>query len=253
MSPTVTDSRTGTAGSSALRVEPELRRQLEHRRSLRRRLVGGAVAGVVLVVVAVLVWLLVASPVLAAKHVTVVGQRELTAEQVADAAAVPLGVPLIRQDLDAIAQRATTLPQVAAASVERHWPSTVTVTVTERRPLLAILQPTGYALVDAQGVAFETRPRVPAGVLKTDADPGNAPLLADLGVVAAALPDGLRLKIDRLKATAGGDVTLVLASGTTVHWGDAAESPLKAQVVAALLRKKPRSIDVSAPHNPAVR
>jgi cell division protein FtsQ len=177
----------------------------------------------------------------------------LTAKQVADAAAVPLGVPLIRQDLDAIAQRATTLPQVASATVRRHWPSTVTVTVTERRPLLAILQPTGYALVDAQGVAFETRPRVPAGVLRTDADPGNAPLLADLAVVAAALPDGLRARVDRLTSTSGGDVTLVLSSGTTVHWGDADESPLKAQVVAALLSKKPRAIDVSAPHNPALR
>jgi cell division protein FtsQ len=253
MSPTATESRSGTAGSSALHVEPELRRQLEHRRSLRRRLLSGAVAGIVLVVLAVLVWLLVASPVLAAKQVTVTGQRELTAEQVADAAAVPLGVPLIRQDLDAIAQRATTLPQVASATVQRHWPSTVTVTVTERRPLLAILQPGGYALVDAQGVAFETRPQVPAGVLRTDADPSNAPLLADLGVVAAAMPDGLRAKVDRLKATSSGDATLVMSSGTTVHWGGAEESPLKAQIVAALLAKKPRAIDVSAPHNPALR
>jgi cell division protein FtsQ len=137
--------------------------------------------------------------------------------------------------------------------VQRHWPSTVTVTVTERRPLLAILQPSGYTLVDAQGVAFETRSQVPAGVLRTDADPSNAPLLADLGVVAAAMPDGLRAKVDRLKATSNGDVTLVMSSGTTVHWGDAEESPLKAQIIAALLTKKPRAIDVSAPHNPALR
>jgi cell division protein FtsQ len=253
MSPTATDTRPGAAGSSALRVEPELRRQLEHRRSLRRRLVGGAVAGGVLVVLGVLVWLLAASPVLAAQQVTVVGQRELSAQQVRDAAAVPLGVPLIRQDLDAIAQRTTTLPQVASATVQRHWPSTVTVTVTERRPLLAILQPTGYALVDAQGVAFETRPRVPAGVVTTDADPSNAPLLVDLAAVAAALPDGLRAKVARLKATPEGDVTLVMSSGTTVHWGDAEESPLKARIVAALLTKEPRAVDVSAPHNPAVR
>jgi cell division protein FtsQ len=253
MSPTATDSRIGTAGSSALPSEPELRRQLERRRSLRRRLLRGAVAGAVLVVLAVLVWLLAASPVLAAKQVTVVGQRELSAQQVRDAAAVPLGVPLLRQDLDAIARRATTLPQVASARVQRHWPSTITVAVTERRPLLAILQPDGYALVDAQGVAFETRPRVPAGVLTTEADPTNGPLLVDLGAVAAALPDGLRGKVARVKATSGGDVTLVMASGTTVHWGDADESPLKAQIVAALLTKKPRAIDVSAPHNPALR
>jgi hypothetical protein len=38
-----------------------------------------------------------------------------------------------------------------------------------------------------------------------------------------------------------------------VHWGDAEESPLKARIVAALLTKEPRAVDVSAPHNPAVR
>jgi cell division protein FtsQ len=253
MSPTATDTRPGTAGSTALPVGPGLRHQLEQRRSLRRRLLGGALVAVVLVVLAALVWLLAASPVLAAKRVTVVGQRELSVQQVQDAAAVPLGVPLIRQDLDAIAARTATLPQVASATVQRHWPSTITVTVTERRPLVAILQPDGYALVDAQGVAFETRPRVPAGVLTADADPSNAPLLVDLGTVAAALPEGLRAKVARVKATADGDVTLVLSAGTTVHWGEAAESPLKAQIVTALLKKKPRSIDVSAPHNPAVR
>ena len=170
-----------------------------------------------------------------------------------DAAAVPLGVPLIRQDLDAIAQRTTALPQVASSSVRRHWPSTIEVAVTERQPLLAIAQPTGYAVVDAQGVAYETRPQVPAGALRTDADPSATALLADLAVVAAALPQDLRGRVQRLTSTPGGDVTLVLASGTTVHWGDARESELKASIVSALLRTKPRAIDVSAPHNPATR
>jgi cell division protein FtsQ len=49
-------------------------------------------------------------------------------------------------------------------------------------------------------------------------------------------------------------ITLVLESGKTVTWGSSADSELKAQVVMALLNKKPKSsIDVSSPHNPAVR
>jgi len=251
MSPTATDTRSG-AGSSVLPPEPGLSRQRGQARSLRRRLLTGAVTAAGLILLAVLAWLLAASPVLAAKQVTVTGQRELTAQQVRDAAAVPLGVPLIRQDLDAIARRATQLPQVASATVQRHWPSTVTVTVRERRPMLAILQPDGYAVVDEQGVAYETRPGVPGGSLQTDADPTNQRLLVDLAVVAAALPEDLRTKVARLKATSDGDATLVMTSGTTVHWGDSRESSLKAQIVAVLVKKKPRTIDVSAPHNPAV-
>ena len=251
MSPTATDSRSG-AGSSVLPPDSGRERQREDRRSLRRRLLTGAVTAAALVLLAVLVWLLAASPVLAAKEVTVAGQRELTPQQVRDAAAVPLGVPLIRQDLDAIARRATQLPQVASATVQRHWPSTVTVTVRERRPLLAIQQPDGYAVVDEQGVAYETRPAVPRGSVQTDADPTNQRLLVDLAVVAAALPEDLRTKVARLKAASDADATLVLTSGTTIHWGDSRESALKADIVAVLLKKKPRTIDVSAPHNPAI-
>jgi cell division protein FtsQ len=253
MSPTATDARARSAGSSVLLPGPDLRRQLEQRRSLRRRLVTGAMAAGLLVLVVGLVWLLTASSVLAAKQVDVTGAQRLEPDQVRQAAAVPLGVPLIRQDLDAIAARTAAVPQVAAVTVRRHWPSTVEVQVVERQPLLAIAQPDGYALVDATGVAYETRPAVPPGVLRTEADPSNSPLLVQLGVVAASLPEDLRGRVARLTSTSGGDATLVLTSGTRVHWGDADESALKAQTVAALLKRKPQAIDVSAPHNPAVR
>ena len=253
MSPTATETPGRTTGSTVLQPEPELRRQLERQRHLRRRVVTGAMAVGLVLLAAVIAWLLTASSLLAAKQVSVSGQRELTVQQVQDAAAVPLGVPLIRQDLDAIAQRAAALPQVASSTVQRHWPSTIEVTVTERQPLLAIAQPAGYAIVDAEGVAYETKPQVPAGALRTEADPSATALLADLAVVAAALPEDLRGRVERLRSTPGGDVTLVLTSGTTVHWGDARESELKASIVAALLKTKPRAIDVSAPHNPATR
>src|SRR3712207_3437840 len=143
MSPTATDTAARPSGSSVLDPGPELRRQLEQRRSSRRRLITGALAVGLLVVAVVLAWVVTASSVLAARHVRVTGQRQLSVQQVQEAAAVPLGVPLIRQDLDAIARRATALPQVASATVQRRWPTTVEVTVTERQPLLAIAQPGG--------------------------------------------------------------------------------------------------------------
>jgi cell division protein FtsQ len=211
------------------------------------------VAVLSLTLAAALVWLVAASSVLAAREVTVAGQRELSSEQVRQAVAVPLGVPLIRQDLDAIARRATSLPQVASATVRRSWPDTVAVTVVEREPVLAVQRPGGYVLVDATGAAYETRNLVPDGVLRADADPAATALLADLALVAAALPTELRDQVLRLRATAADDILLELHSGATVRWGDARESELKAQIVEALLTKRTRSIDVSAPHTPATR
>lgn len=251
MTPTLlaTPPRTGSSPLGGGSLREELRR----RRSRRNRLVALGVVALLLLLAAVAAGLVWFSSVFAARQVEVRGQRGLGVEQVQQAAAVPLGVPLARQDLDAIATRVAALPQVRAATVVRDWPRTVTVTVQERRPVLAVQQPDGYAMVDEQGVAFETRPTVPDGVLRAEADPTASTRLAELALVAAALPPDLTGKVDRISATAADDIRLTLDDGATVRWGSAAESPLKASIVTALLTPTTRSVDVSAPHNPATR
>ena len=47
--------------------------------------------------------------------------------------------------------------------------------------------------------------------------------------------------------------TLMLTSGVTVIWGDPAESALKADIVTALLKRKPKTDRRLRPHNPAIR
>ena len=220
----------------------------------RRRpwLVGLLLVGVLLLGGAV--WLAYFSPLLVVRKVAVAGHRHLRSEQVIAAAKVPLGTPLARQDVEAIAQRATTLPAVRAASVTRTWPDTITVTVTERRPLLAVRQPGGFALVDADGVAFTDSGSLPDGVLLAEVNPTDRPLLHQVGIVAAALSGGLGQQVSTLTATNADRIRVELKSGVTVNWGSAADSALKAEIVAALLEtKKATSLDVSSPHNPAMR
>ena len=116
---------------------------------------------------------------------TVRGLHEiLSAEQVRAAAVVPLGRPMTRQDLDAIAARAASLPGVQSASVVRDWPNTIEITVVERTPLLAVRQPDGYLIVDKFGVGYQLKPFVPDGVSVVDANPDDRPLLTELGAVA---------------------------------------------------------------------
>ncbi len=84
--------------------------------------------------------------------------------------------PLIDLNLAAEEAAIERLPWVARATVTRHWPSGVSITITERRPLAEVqLGPTSYALIDPTG-------RVLADV--TAPTPGLAPLSA-LGVVPA--------------------------------------------------------------------
>ena len=211
---------------------------------------------VVLLVLALLAtggWLVGFSSVLAARTVRVTGSRTLSADEVRTAARVPLGVPLARQDVDAIANRVHALRVVDSVTVSRTWPTTVSIAVTERTPVLAVRQPDGFVLIDATGTWYLTVPTVPAGVLLADVDPANAPMLADLAVVASALPNGLKGKVYKFTALSRDGIKLVLKDGDVASWGDSSESKLKAEVLTGLLKRKATAYDVSAPHNPALR
>ena len=194
------------------------------------------------------------SPLLVVRQVTVSGHQQLRSDQVVAAAQVPMGTPLARQDVAAIARRATTLPAVQAASVSRRWPDTITVTVTERRALLAVRQPGGFALVDPEGVAFAESASLPDGVVLARGEPGRSGAAATGGYgrgrpVRRSGPPGLGGRRDRRRAD-----QLKLKSGVTVNWGSATDSALKAEIVTALLEGgRAASIDVSSPHNPAAR
>ena len=207
----------------------------------------------VLAVLAGAGWLVGFSPVLAVERVEVRGTHRIAASSLRKAAAVPLGLPLPRQDLAAIAGRVSSLPQIESVEVSRRWPNTVRVTVVERRPVLGVRQPEGFVLIDTRGVAFDSQPTLPSGVLQADVDPSNVGVLREVGAIAAAMPAALRGRVERLRATSRSSVTVVLNDGVQVNWGTGADSALKADIVLALLKRKPSTIDVSSPHNPAIR
>ena len=115
--------------------------------------------------------------------------------------------------------------------------------------MLAVRQPDGYVVVDKSGVGTR-RSGDAAEVLLAEVNPGDAPLLSEVAIVAIALPKKLRGMVDRITAGNRDSIVLVLESGRTVTWGSSSDSELKAQVATALLKKPKSSIDVSSPHNP---
>jgi len=229
-------------GSSALRPPRRKRRWL--------RL---ALVVLLAVVLAGIGWLVTLSSVLAARHVAVTGVHTLTPDEVRATARVPLGIPLARQDVRGIAARVRTLRLVSSVTVTRTWPDTMTIAVRERKPVLALVQPDGFLLVDAGGYPFRTVSTRPARVVLTDVDPTSSWLLTQVGVVAAALPASLTSKVARIHALTPDGITLSLVDGDTVFWGSADNSELKSAVLTALLKTPARSYDVSAPHSPALR
>jgi cell division protein FtsQ len=246
--------RTSKSTSTSKKTRPHSTRTgRKVRRSRRRKVLAFTSIALALALLVASVWSVYFSTALVTKRVMVSGTHELTPMQISFAAQVRIGVPLARQDLEAIAERTTTLPPVESVAVIRDWPSTIRITVVERRPVLAVRQPDGYDVVDKFGVAYQTKHVMPPEVLLADIDPGDAPLLSEVAIVATALPKELRGTVDRITAGNRDSIVLVLESGRAVTWGSSSDSELKAQVAGALLKRKPKSfIDVSSPHNPAV-
>lgn len=208
-------------------------------------------AGLLVLLGAAAVYVVGFSSVFATAAVTVRGEHVLTSAEVRSAAQVPLGRPLARQDLDRIAASVAELRPVRIVRVERQWPHTIAVRVVERTPVLAVRQPDGLLLLDRDGVGYQTVPTLPDGVVRAHVNPTYTALVVDVAEVAAALPKKLKADVSSIDARSPASITLVLDSGIRITWGTSEESALKAEITGTLLERKPQTVDVSAPHNPA--
>lgn len=220
--------------------------------SRRRRVVRLAIAFVVVLLAGALAWLVFFSSVLAVRDVEVRGTALLAPEAVSTAAEVPLGRPMARVDERGIAERVATLPAVDRVNVRRSWPSTVTITVTERVPVFAIGQGERATLVDASGAVF-VGPR-PDGLLDGLGAHDDPRTLAAAASVVAALPVELREQAELVRFVSRDAITIHLKGEREIFFGSAEEAGLKSQVALALVRSTTaKHIDVSAPARPSTR
>lgn len=225
------------------------RRESERR---RRRMIWGGIGGAV-VLLALVVYLVAFSPVLAARQVAVNGTTLLSVDQVTQAAAVELGVPLARQDTAAIAARVGDLAPVREVSVSRSYPDTVTIDVTERTLTYQLAGAGAVDWVDDEGIVFNSTPAATDGVIQVSAGEADDRLRRDIATVVTGIPDAVRPLVSLITAEAVDGITLELSDGRTVVWGSADESDLKGEVLAALLSVEAEVYDVSAPRHPTTR
>jgi cell division protein FtsQ len=208
-------------------------------------LVGAAGVGLV----GLLGWLVYGTPVLGVRHVTVQGTGVLTPEEVRAVAAIHDGTPLASLDLGSVRRRVAALPPVREAKVERDWPSTIVITVTERVGVAAVRRADHrFDLMDASGVAFHTVPAdpgLPAVQLAAPA-PGDPTTSAALSVLAALTPE-LRGQLVTLVVDSPARIRLELRGDRKVIWGDATENGDKALAATRLLSYPGTVIDVSSP------
>ena len=141
---------------------------------------------------------------------TVTGEVHTTAAEILAAGGLGGDPPLIDVNTVADAHAIERLPWIKAASVTVSFPSSVRVTVTERRPVAALAIGSGrVALVDVTGRALADDPRRSEGIVlltglaRPPAPGGRVRGAATLLVAAAALPRSLVGRIAALQAEPG--------------------------------------------------
>ena len=224
------------------------------RRARNRRSVLLALSGLVVVLVG-LVLVAVYSPILALRTITVEGTSRIDAAQVQAAVSGQLGTPLALVDFARMTEELGAFPLIRSYVTETVPPGTLIIRIVERQPVAVVIRDGGYELVDPAGVTIALSPERPAGV----------PLIA-LGAatvdsqgfriaveVLLSMPAELIGQVDSIKANTQDDVTMVLASGQRVQWGDAEDSAKKARLLKTLLGvidpSRAGTYDVSAPNN----
>lgn len=225
------------------------------RRARRRGLIRLAVLVLTLVGLAGLGYLLLASSLLGVRSIAVDGTSVLTEDEVRQAAAVRPGQPMLRLDADAVAERVATLAAVVHVRVERSWPSTVVLHVTERVPVAFAPATSGVRLIDATGRYFATVGTAPPGIPELHALEGSpseaaAAVIATLGDPAH---QAVRAELVSVTADSPNDVRLTLRGERSVRWGSADESGRKAAVLAVLLTQPGAVYDVATPDLPTIR
>ncbi|WGT48061.1 cell division protein FtsQ/DivIB [Tessaracoccus lacteus] len=221
-------------------------------RQRRRRVIGWSVGGGLLLLVVALVYAGWFSPWLTAQRVEVHGTSLLTPDEVAQAAEVEMGVPLLSQDLAAVRGRVAALPEVRDVTVGTQFPETVVINVTERAVVYQRARDGGVDWVDSDGIVFRHTDD-PTGVIQVETDTDDQRLLADVATVVLALPDDVSAKVRSFQADAVDQIEFHISGGRTVVWGSADESELKAQVLTALLTVDASVYDVSAPLHPTTK
>lgn len=269
-----TSGQVGKGGSgdarSGPRMPPGLRRWL--RLAPRSRRLVSLVLGAVLLLVAAGAVMVYFTPLfdlrtvaVRVQHAPPDGDGELTPRQVRHAARPSTGTPLARVDTDAVRDRVASLRRTESVRVERDWPHTLRVRVTERRPVAVLRHGDDYVEVDRHGVRFTTVTHPPKSVprIRMQASQPRSALFSDRELlrgavrVAGDLPASVRKRARWVEVNSYDDIHVRLrgkSGASVVRWGSPKHGEAKAAVLRALLRHDDaaETYNVSSPGNPAL-
>jgi len=208
------------------------------------------------------------SPLFEIQRVVVRGNQYLVEDNVRNAADIGLGVNIFKINLAAAADRLKTVPMIKEARVTRVLPSTVLITVTERRPLGLLPAGNGFFEVDEEGICLQQTgsgvPGVPiiTGVQVDVVKPGEiveTELLADVLMMISGLPDEVVNQLSEVHIDPDGQIKAYTLDRIKCRLGEAVEVREKGVVLARILQELQKQgakvdyIDISSSGKPVVK
>lgn len=194
------------------------------------------------------------TPLMSVRDIEVRGTETIVPEEILVALDIPRGQPLLRVDTTGAASRVAQIPKVESARVQRMYPSTIRVTVTERTPVVFVDAPDGTHLLDKDAVDYEVAPPPPGIPRLVTESPGFGDPETNAALeVLVSMPDQLRGQVAEVTAGSISDISVKLHDGRVVVWGGTEKSERKGAVTLALLTQPGGTYDVSSPDLPTVR
>nr|WP_241429235.1 FtsQ-type POTRA domain-containing protein [Agrococcus sp. ARC_14] len=191
------------------------------------------------------------------REVQVEGAERIDAALVEDALADQLGQPIATVTEQGVAERLQVIPQIESFRLDVVPPSTVIVRLVERMPVAIIETDGGASVIDAAGVVLGQVDESTAELPTLEGVEIGTEQFEAVATVLVSVPSEVLVETERIEAPTPSDIRLTLVSGQTVQWGGPEQSPLKADVVAALMETQDPAaaavLDVRAPEHPVVR
>ena len=257
-------------GLDGLRAEERPRKERAPLTRARKLLYTASALAIIAVLYVVLVFF---SPLLATQKITVRGTSLLETTQVEQKLEPLRGVPLTRIDEKKVRELLGQDNVIRSVQVESRPPHELVVTLKERTAVAVVKQGDTYHTVDSDGVSLlesATQPDTSVPLVRFSGDdPQASAEFRTISTALSAMPSELLAQVKEAGATSTSSITLTLRDNTTVQWGTAEESELKAKVLLSLHQaiakraqeeksseaqtQKVTVYDVSAPRVPVTR
>jgi cell division protein FtsQ len=207
------------------------RRQLRRRKE--RRMIG---VGALICLVATVIGLYI-SPILRVQHVEVTGTSALNPDDVATLADIQ-GDSMVSSSFAGAEARVAELPQVRSVQIQRHWPATIEIAVTERAPWATWTVGATPYTIDDSGVVLATTAAGAGPIIHTPASaaplqPGDhvdADALALTHSLVEQVPAQLGVNLTEIDWSTNSGVTVTTDAGYKVVFGDSANIQYKLAV-----------------------